>query len=78
MYRVHPLPESMTDYIFDFGSLSADTERMYIRKMLSLALVQVGVEGGDRERVGVQCNHSMEVCPSKLGARVGGRAGAAQ
>jgi energy-coupling factor transporter ATP-binding protein EcfA2 len=34
VYRVHPLPESMTDYIFDFGALSQDTEEMYIKAMI--------------------------------------------
>ena len=30
VYRVHPLPESMIDQVFDFGALSAATERLYI------------------------------------------------
>lgn len=34
VYRVHPLPESMIDHIFDFGSLSPETEKIYIRSML--------------------------------------------
>ena len=34
VYRVHPLPESMTDYIFDFGALSQETEEMYIKAMI--------------------------------------------
>lgn len=34
VYRVHPLPESMTDYIFDFGALSEETEEMYIKAMI--------------------------------------------
>lgn len=34
VYRVHPLPESMIDHIFDFGSLSSDTESLYIKAML--------------------------------------------
>ena len=34
VYRVHPLPESMTDYIFDFGALSVETEQMYIKAMI--------------------------------------------
>ncbi len=38
VYRVHPLPESMIDYVFDFGSLSPDTERIYIKAMLKRQL----------------------------------------
>ncbi|KNC55646.1 uncharacterized protein AMSG_01915 [Thecamonas trahens ATCC 50062] len=34
VYRVHPLPESMVDHVFDFGALSADTERLYIKAVL--------------------------------------------
>lgn len=34
VYRVHPLPESMADYIFDFGALSEETEEMYIKAMI--------------------------------------------
>jgi len=34
VYRVHPLPESMVDQVFDFGALSAKDEKLYIRAML--------------------------------------------
>ena len=34
MYRVHPLPESMIDFVFDFGALTPDNERLYIKAML--------------------------------------------
>jgi hypothetical protein len=27
VYRVHPLPESMIDFVFDFGALAPETER---------------------------------------------------
>lgn len=48
VYRVHPLPESMIDYIFDFGALSAETERLYIHAML---LEQLGIYGSGGEGV---------------------------
>jgi hypothetical protein len=35
VYRVHPLPESMIDQVFDFGSLSVETERLYIKAKIS-------------------------------------------
>jgi hypothetical protein len=35
VYRVHPIPRTLRDFIFDFGSLSADTERLYIFSMVS-------------------------------------------
>jgi hypothetical protein len=38
VYRVHPLPESMTDYVFDFGALSKNTEELYIRAMIKSVL----------------------------------------
>ena len=34
VYRVHPLPESMIDHIFDFGALSSSTEKLYIHAMI--------------------------------------------
>lgn len=34
VYRVHPLPESMIDHVFDFGALSAATESLYVKAML--------------------------------------------
>ena len=34
VYRVHPLPESMTDHVFDFGALSDTTEELYIKAMV--------------------------------------------
>ncbi|KAK3605798.1 hypothetical protein CHS0354_002411 [Potamilus streckersoni] len=34
LYRVHPLPETMVDYVWDFGSLSKTDEKMYICQMV--------------------------------------------
>ncbi|KAL3853052.1 hypothetical protein ACJMK2_016635, partial [Sinanodonta woodiana] len=34
LYRVHPLPETMVDYVWDFGSLSKTDEKMYIEQMV--------------------------------------------
>jgi hypothetical protein len=34
VYRVHPLPEAMVDFVYDFGSLSGHTESLYIQAML--------------------------------------------
>ncbi|KAK3605800.1 hypothetical protein CHS0354_002416 [Potamilus streckersoni] len=34
LYRVHPLPETMVDYVWDFGSLSRSDEKMYIEQMV--------------------------------------------
>ena len=33
-YRVHPLPEGMIDYVWDFGSLGPKDERAYIERMV--------------------------------------------
>ena len=37
VYRVHPLPESMVDHLFDFG-VNEDWERLYIEAMIKKAL----------------------------------------
>ena len=33
VYRVHPLPEAMVDYVWDYGSLTSQDEKAYIQKM---------------------------------------------
>lgn len=38
VYRVHPIPATMQDFIFDFGSLEYDTEKLYIKMMVYKAL----------------------------------------
>jgi len=34
VYRVHPLPETMIDFVWDYGSLSKTDERAYIDRMV--------------------------------------------
>ncbi|KAK3713135.1 hypothetical protein QZH41_001214 [Actinostola sp. cb2023] len=34
VYRVHPLPETMIDYVWDYGSLNDEDEKAYIRRMV--------------------------------------------
>ena len=34
VYRVHPLPETMIDFVWDYGSLSKKDERAYIGRMV--------------------------------------------
>ena len=34
VYRVHPLPEAMIDYVWDYGSLGPNDERDYIQRMV--------------------------------------------
>ena len=34
VYRVHPLPEAMIDYVWDYGSLAPKDERDYIQRMV--------------------------------------------
>jgi hypothetical protein len=33
--RVHPLPESLVDYVWDYGALEAVEERLYIRSIVA-------------------------------------------
>jgi len=39
VYRVHPLPEAMLDYVWDYGRLHENDERSYIENMLSSGLL---------------------------------------
>ena len=34
VYRVHPLPEAMADYVWDYGSLTPEDEKAYIHRMV--------------------------------------------
>ena len=34
VYRVHPLPETMVDYVWDYGSVSPEDEKRYIARMV--------------------------------------------
>ena len=34
VYRVHPLPEAMMDYVWDYGSLTPQDEKAYIERMV--------------------------------------------
>ena len=34
VYRVHPLPEAMMDYVWDYGSLTPEDEKSYIQRMV--------------------------------------------
>jgi len=47
VYRVHPLPESLIDLLHDFGSLSDDTEELYVDAMLRRELPEFGKEEGE-------------------------------
>ena len=35
VYKVHPIPPTLRDFIFDFGSLDDDTEALYIQSMVN-------------------------------------------
>lgn len=35
VYRVHPIPATLKDFIFDFGSLESATELLYIKSMVT-------------------------------------------
>ena len=36
VYRVHPLPEAMVDYVWDYGSLTPQDEKAYIKRMVQI------------------------------------------
>ncbi|OWF52739.1 uncharacterized protein LOC110447384 [Mizuhopecten yessoensis] len=43
VYRVHPLPESLMDFVWDYGRLSDTDERRYIRTMVGNVLKSPGL-----------------------------------
>lgn len=34
VYRVHSVPETVNDFLFDFGALTKRAEEMYVRSMV--------------------------------------------
>ena len=36
VYRVHSLPESLIDCVQDFGALSEESEKLYVRAIVAL------------------------------------------
>ena len=46
-YRVHPLPENLLEYVWDYGSLTEDDESMYIHKMISDGLKGINLNDID-------------------------------
>eukprot|EP01034_Spumella_vulgaris_P021951 gene21951-28030_t len=44
VYRVKPLPETMLDYIWDFGSLTPQDEKLYIAKFIGQLATECRVE----------------------------------
>ena len=67
VYRVHPLPESMVDLVFDFGALTSDTEFLYISSMLRASV------GGDN----VEMPDAAAAPPAAGGAAAAGAAAVA-
>ena len=55
VYRVQPLPESLRHCVWDFGTLSAETENKYIRELVGTKL-RPGLLGGS------VCE--LDACPS--------------
>ncbi len=45
VYRVHPLPEAMIDYVWDYGSLSSEDERAYIQRMVHVRTLPEKYQG---------------------------------
>jgi len=41
-YMVHPLPEIMKQYVWDFGSLTTEAEEQYIERMLVKCFTRLG------------------------------------
>jgi len=42
VYRVHPIPPSLRELLFDFGGLPPDTEQQYIRSMIVAQFSDIG------------------------------------
>ena len=62
VYRVTPIPPSLRDFVFDFGSLELKQERLYIQSMVLSQLALPSLEGlehseAERQKVKRQKDH---------------------
>ena len=55
VYRVHPIPRSLQQFVFDFGHLKADQETQYIRAILTRHLGGLRALGLDVQRIDAMC-----------------------
>eukprot|EP00966_Prymnesium_polylepis_P248899 5754744-Prymnesium_polylepis.1 len=55
VYRVHPIPRSLQQYVFDFGYLKPDQETQYIRAILVRHLGALRAKGHDVQKLDAMC-----------------------
>ena len=48
VYRVHPIPNTLKDFIFDFGSLTPENEKFYIQSMVSAKLINHSISSATK------------------------------
>ena len=49
VYRVYPIPETIESFIFDFGSLTATTENLYIKTMMKNTFKEPNIKIGEKD-----------------------------
>ena len=54
VYRVTPIPASLRDFVFDFGSLEQDQERLYVRSMVCSMLQLPNLDGLEHKEAQIQ------------------------
>ena len=55
VYRVHPIPRSLQQFVFDFGHLRAEQEAQYIRAILVRRLGSLRAKGHDVQKLDAMC-----------------------
>jgi hypothetical protein len=55
VYRVHPIPRSLQQFVFDFGHLRPDQEAQYIRAILVRHLGALRAKGHDLQQLDALC-----------------------
>ena len=64
VYRVTPIPASLRDFVFDFGSLEQDQERLYVRSMVCSMLELPSLDGLEHKEAQIQKKkreHDLEI-----------------
>ena len=66
VYKVHPIPDTLKDFIFDFGALSETTESLYINRMVDKK-AKMPVNATERELISFLINRSQSYLREREG-----------
>jgi hypothetical protein len=61
VYKVHKIPQTMQDFIFDFGSLDQPTELLYIQSMVKFHLSTISNDANELSMIAILTSRSQVI-----------------